>query len=141
MKNQNSVIQHTSKKNSFSQHFWRWYIGLRLLNPCNYFRYDEITFGVGHKSSQKIDTNKNIQNLSNLPIVRPSLYKIKFPSFNEDKLCIYSAFINMCALKIKQETTETLSRALSSSSDKPLHVCVELLKKHKVGYLNKVKFK
>ena len=45
----------------------------------------------------------------------------------------------MCALTLKSNKIEMFSTSLSSPSDKPLHVCMNLLEKHKVGYFNKVK--
>ena len=74
-----------------------------------YSGFDEILFGVRHRSSENIVSTKNKKNTSTQPIIESSSLEIKFPFFNEDKLCIYSAFINMCALKLKSETTKIFS--------------------------------
>ena len=96
-----------------------------------YSGYDEILFGVGHRSSENIVSTINTKNTSPQHNVESSSFEIKFPFFNEDKLCIYSAFINMCALTLKSETTEEFSKSLSISTENPLRVCINLLKKDK----------
>ena len=47
----------------------------------------------------------------------------------------------MCAFTLKSETTEEFSKSLSSPTENPLRVCINLLKKYKAGYLIKMKIK
>ena len=47
----------------------------------------------------------------------------------------------MYALTLKSETTEIFSKSLSSPTENPLRVCINLLKKYKAGYLIKLKIK